>query len=523
MDREVFAGKYALLRTKGENGLFSTHFVEDSLSGGRKVLKVCGLELGEILEYLKRMNLARDAGLPGLLLPEEGGILDDGSYYLAFPEVGEPSLEGYLRLRLPFSAAEAIRVVAGVLRILEGMHAGGFLHLFVNPRNLFYRPGGRLLLKDPALDPAFFAVFLEHLAFPDFHYFSPAVMDGGDPGPGDDVYSVGRLAAMLSGPAEGEGRASEALRRVASACLEAGRGGRGRGGNPAAETRRLAEDLLESISWKNVVGAGGRETSRSGPAFPSKVLPSPGKEAAGSGHGAESGAAGSAAAESGSLPSPSDGGVPEDGKAARGRKRFSAPGAGRGDPFSSLVLSLLVTCTILLSSYVLFFPAAGRDSPLAAEVDAATGAASAECRMDGGESGPEGSGRETAPCEGGEAADTRAESAAGKEPEGEPRALEADPRSASPPPGESVNRPPVARFTLAPGEGRSPLQVYLDASSSYDPDGKIVSYRWSFGGSGVSLYHVFESNVIPARVTVTLTVTDDKGASSSAARCVTLY
>jgi hypothetical protein len=83
--------------------------------------------------------------------------------------------------------------------------------------------------------------------------------------------------------------------------------------------------------------------------------------------------------------------------------------------------------------------------------------------------------------------------------------------------------PPVASFSLSPGEGQSPLRVYLDASSSYDPDGSIASYRWSCGGSGKCLYHIFESNVIPTVVSITLTVTDNGGHSSSATRYVTLY
>ena len=86
-----------------------------------------------------------------------------------------------------------------------------------------------------------------------------------------------------------------------------------------------------------------------------------------------------------------------------------------------------------------------------------------------------------------------------------------------------ANQRPVASFSASPSEGGSPLQVYLDGSSSYDPDGDIVSYQWSCGGSGVAVYRVFESSVIPARISITLTVTDSGGASASTARVITLY
>jgi len=89
--------------------------------------------------------------------------------------------------------------------------------------------------------------------------------------------------------------------------------------------------------------------------------------------------------------------------------------------------------------------------------------------------------------------------------------------------GERSPTPPVASFTMSPAEGESPLRVLLDASGSHDPDGEIVSYAWSFGGSGKVLYHVFESNIIPSSVVVTLTVTDDGGHTATCARSLVLY
>ncbi|UCF07367.1 MAG: PKD domain-containing protein [Thermoplasmata archaeon] len=54
----------------------------------------------------------------------------------------------------------------------------------------------------------------------------------------------------------------------------------------------------------------------------------------------------------------------------------------------------------------------------------------------------------------------------------------------------------------------------FDGSASYDLDGCIVSYEWDFGdgntASGVSPTHIYDA---PGRYTVTLTVTDDDGAS----------
>ena len=44
--------------------------------------------------------------------------------------------------------------------------------------------------------------------------------------------------------------------------------------------------------------------------------------------------------------------------------------------------------------------------------------------------------------------------------------------------------PPVAVIAAVPSSGVEPLEVQLDASDSYDPDGTIVKYDWDFDGDG---------------------------------------
>jgi len=84
------------------------------------------------------------------------------------------------------------------------------------------------------------------------------------------------------------------------------------------------------------------------------------------------------------------------------------------------------------------------------------------------------------------------------------------------------NQSPVASFVLPP-KVTSNQTVVFDASGSIDSDGVIVSYVWDFGdgtqGTGKAPTHVYQS---PGHYTVTLTVTDDAGLTSSVTMVVTV-
>lgn len=84
------------------------------------------------------------------------------------------------------------------------------------------------------------------------------------------------------------------------------------------------------------------------------------------------------------------------------------------------------------------------------------------------------------------------------------------------PDGWLENKPPVAAFTYLPGKPFVNQTITFDASTSSDPDGKIVSYQWDFGdgtnGTGKIVYHSYSNS---SGYIVTLVVTDDEGAIDS--------
>lgn len=79
----------------------------------------------------------------------------------------------------------------------------------------------------------------------------------------------------------------------------------------------------------------------------------------------------------------------------------------------------------------------------------------------------------------------------------------------------SPNGEPIIGLVLSTYEIEEGESIFFDATSSFDLDGTIQSFSWSFGdsesGTGSQVEHIFEENGVYA---VTLTITDNEGKSS---------
>ena len=87
------------------------------------------------------------------------------------------------------------------------------------------------------------------------------------------------------------------------------------------------------------------------------------------------------------------------------------------------------------------------------------------------------------------------------------------------------NEAPIVNFTYSPENPVVNQTVIFNASSSYDPDGYIVSYEWDFGDGNVTnttsptIAHAYSS---AGDYLVTLTVIDDMGYTNSTSKTISV-
>ena len=83
------------------------------------------------------------------------------------------------------------------------------------------------------------------------------------------------------------------------------------------------------------------------------------------------------------------------------------------------------------------------------------------------------------------------------------------------------NKPPIASFIYSPESPIVNQTITFDASSSTDPDGTIVNYEWDFddgsNATGITVTHSYSTN---GTYNVSLTVTDDRGATNTTSKTI---
>ncbi len=84
------------------------------------------------------------------------------------------------------------------------------------------------------------------------------------------------------------------------------------------------------------------------------------------------------------------------------------------------------------------------------------------------------------------------------------------------------NQLPTAAASATPTSGQAPLNVAFSSSGSFDPDGSIASYSWTFGDGTTSTAANPTKTYGVGSFTATLTVTDNRGGTASATVSITV-
>ncbi len=85
------------------------------------------------------------------------------------------------------------------------------------------------------------------------------------------------------------------------------------------------------------------------------------------------------------------------------------------------------------------------------------------------------------------------------------------------------DHPPVASFNASPSSAPTGTPISFDATSSYDPDGTVTAWSWTFGdgntGSGLTTSHSYNT---AGTYTIALTVTDNSGSTGTTTVQITI-
>jgi hypothetical protein len=107
--------------------------------------------------------------------------------------------------------------------------------------------------------------------------------------------------------------------------------------------------------------------------------------------------------------------------------------------------------------------------------------------------------------------------------------LDSDPATVSLTVTAVTNSPPTAYFTVVTAAPTTLVPVDFSSAGSSDPEGQPLTYSWNFGDGNTSTLanpsHTFYNSQYwsDQNYTITLTVTDNHGASASYSRTITVF
>jgi len=145
----VVAGRYEIRDVLGSGGYAVVYLAHDrqlDIDVALKILRADRATSGALKRLRREVNIAREATSPNLVRIYDIGS-DGDLHYLTMEVVRGESLRARIR-RGPLAIADALDVVAGILRGLDALHALGTIHRDVKPENVLLDADGHVKLAD---------------------------------------------------------------------------------------------------------------------------------------------------------------------------------------------------------------------------------------------------------------------------------------------------------------------------------------------------------------------------------------
>ncbi len=209
------AGRYLLLEQVGRGGMARVFRARDLALGREVAIK---LPEGD-RAMAQTLSVAEARTAAGAVHPGIAAVYDVGSHagspYIVMELVPGVTLRELLRERGRLSEREALDVALALADALAVVHARGFSHCDVKPRNVVMTPEGKPKLVDFGIARELSDAEHPGEAFGTAAYVAPEQARGLPPGPASDVYALGTmLYEMLTGrPPFAGGTADEVVAR----------------------------------------------------------------------------------------------------------------------------------------------------------------------------------------------------------------------------------------------------------------------------------------------------------------------
>jgi eukaryotic-like serine/threonine-protein kinase len=201
-------GRYTIQAPLGRGGMGRVYRAYQHAIGRDVALKVMSADVqGEAARrrFMREAHLLGQLNHPGIVAAVDFGQLPDGSLFLVMELLEGMSLQQLVRSSGPLAAERVVELGRQLCDALAAAHHRGIVHRDLKPSNLMlqaHTPAGRDVLKVLDFGLARAVNDAEQLTssgvvMGSAQFMAPELLEGGEPRPSSDLYSVGAILYVL--------------------------------------------------------------------------------------------------------------------------------------------------------------------------------------------------------------------------------------------------------------------------------------------------------------------------------------